>query len=334
MALGLILVVAAAVRVWGLAFGLPHTQARPDETHIIEAARTMLSGKLPRFYDYPWLYICSLAALYVGYFVWGLAAGTFHSIADMVASWPQYWTPFFVLSRAMAAAYGTATVYIVFRTARRLWGDTAALVAALFMSLAFIHARDSHFGTTDTALTFFIIASVGLLMDAHRANSLRQFAVAGLVGGLGAATKYNAVLLIAPIMASYLLYVALADDRVKAARDPRLLAYGVPFLAAFAVGVPFILLDYGNFARAMHELQSSMLEGDPRLGLANGWIHHLVNSMRYGLGLPFLLAGVGGAVLLGARVPGVAILLLAFPVAYYSVAGGLRNLFFRYTIPL
>ena len=334
VALGLILFVAAVARFWGLAFGLPHTQARPDETHIIEAARSMLSGRLPRFYDYPWLYISTLSVLYVGYYAWGVATGAFHSLAEMVASWPGYWAPFFLISRALAATFGTATVLVVFRIGRRLWGDAAGLIAALFLALAFIHGRDSHFGTTDTMLTFFVVLSVGMLIEAHRTGRQRHFAVAGIVGGLGAATKYNALLLVAPIVASYLLHVALSSDRVRAVRDPRLFTYGLPFLAAFAVGVPFILVDYPNFALAMRDLQDSMLKGDPRLGLSNGWLHHLVNSMRYGLGLPLLLASLGGAALLAVRAPGVAVLLLAFPVAYYSVAGSFGKLFFRYTIPI
>jgi len=334
VALGLILFVAAVARFWGLAFGLPHTQARPDETHIIEAARSMLSGRLPRFYDYPWLYISTLSVLYVGYYAWGVATGAFHSLAEMVASWPGYWAPFFLISRALAATFGTATVFVVFRIGRRLWGDAAGLIAALFLALAFIHGRDSHFGTTDTMLTFFVVLSVGMLIEAHRTGRQRHFAVAGIVGGLGAATKYNALLLVAPIVASYLLHVALSSDRARAVRDPRLFTYGLPFLAAFAVGVPFILFDYPNFALAMRDLQDSMVKGDPRLGLTNGWVHHLVISMRYGLGVPLLAGGLLGAALLAVRAPGVAVLLLAFPVAYYSVAGGLRNLFFRYTIPI
>jgi len=334
VALGLILCVAAVVRFWGLAFGLPHTQARPDETHIIEAARTMLSGRLPRFYDYPWLYIGQLSLIYIGYYFWGLATGTFHTLAEMVASWPAYWAPFFLLSRAMAAAYGTATIYVVFRTARRLWGDTAALASSLFLAFAFSHARDSHFGTTDTALTFFIVLSVSLLIEAHGTGRQRQFAVAGLAGGLGAATKYNALLLVLPIVASYVLQFASAADRARAARDPRLFTYGLPFLAAFAIGIPFVVLDFPNFMLAMRELQSSMTHGDQRLGLPNGWVYHLVNSLRYGLTLPLLVAGLAGAVWLGVRAPATAVLLLAFPVGYYAVAGGLRNLFFRYTIPL
>src|SRR6188768_2359010 len=95
----LIVVIAAAVRLRGLTFGLPHTQARPDETVIIEAARSLLSGSMPRFYDYPWLFIWLTSMTYVGYFIWGWLQGTFHSLAEMVASWPTYWTPFFLLPR-------------------------------------------------------------------------------------------------------------------------------------------------------------------------------------------------------------------------------------------
>lgn len=332
--LGLVVVLAAIVRFWGLDFGLPHTQARPDETHIIEASRTMLSGRMPRLYDYPWLYVGMLSVLYFGYYVWGALAGTFGSVAEMVASWPNHWEPFFLLSRALAATFGAATVLVVFRMARRLWGDTAGLVSAFLLALAFIHARDSHFGTTDTALTFFIVLSVDLLLAADAAASQRQFVVAGVVGGLGAAAKYNAVLLIAPIVVSYLNHVWVSRDRRRAIRDPRLFTYGIPFLLAFSVGIPFVLFDNANFLAAMADLQRSMARGDPRLDLANGWLHHLQLSLRYGVGLPLLLAGVAGLSWAVARRQPGGLVLAAFPVLYYIVAGSVRNLYFRYMIPV
>ena len=153
-----ILVLAASVRFWGLGFGLPHTQARPDETQIIDVTLYFLQGDFkPAFYDYPWLYMWVLTGLYLVYYVWGVATGSFGSVADLVASWPVRWEPFFLISRALSATAGVATVFVVYRLARKLWDEATALVAALFLALVFIHARDSHFGTTDTAMTLLIV---------------------------------------------------------------------------------------------------------------------------------------------------------------------------------
>jgi hypothetical protein len=104
---------AAVVRLGGLAFGLPHTAARPDESFVILVARNFLSGNFtPQFYDYPWLYMWGVTVLYLAYYVWGLVTGAFHSLGDLVASWPVHWEPFFLLSRGLSAALGAATTVV------------------------------------------------------------------------------------------------------------------------------------------------------------------------------------------------------------------------------
>src|SRR5205807_1442618 len=80
--------------------------------------------------------------------------------------------------------------------------------------------------------------------------------------------------------------------------------------------------------------QHSMQVGTPRLDLEPGWIHHLQTSLRYGLGLPLLLTGLAGMAAILVRQPQRGMLLFSFPIAYYIVAGSIRNLFFRYAIPI
>jgi hypothetical protein len=63
-------------------------------------------------------------------------------------------------------------------------------------------------------------------------------------------------------------------------------------------------------------------------------MHHLQFSLRYGLGLPLLVAGLAGAAAMLILEPVIGVLLLSFPVAYYAAAGSIRNLFFRYAIPV
>jgi len=334
--LAIIVVLSAAARFWGLGFGLPHTQARPDETYIIDIARAFLRGQVPPpYYDYPWLYMWALTGLYVGYYVWGLATGAFHSVADLLASWPVHWAPFFLLSRALSATLGSATVVVVFRIGQRLWGDAAGLVAAFFLGVAFLHVRDSHFGTTDVAMTFLIMLSISLLLDAHLEDRRSKFVMAGAVAGLAAATKYNAVLLPVVMLASQILRaLELPTGRLRAALDRRWLWFGVPFALLVLVGIPFVLVDFSRFLAVMLSLADSMAVGTPSIALDSGWLHHVKFSLRYGLGLPLLGFGLGGAAALVVSEPKVAARLLSFPVTYYLVAGAVKNLFFRYAMPV
>lgn len=334
--LAALLMVAALLRFRGLAFGLPHTQARPDETAIIDPVRILLSGHLPHFYDYSWLFLWVVSLAYVGYFLYGAALGTFHSMSEMLASWPVHWEPFFLIPRAISASAGTLSILAVFRLGRQLRDDATGIVSALFLTFAFIHAISSHFGTTDIVMTYLIVCAVSFLIDAHRSGNRRRFALAGLIAGLAAATKYNAVVLIVPMLVSYALTVLDArGHRRRAWREDGILYFGVAFGLAFViVGVPFIIADRAPFLAAMRELAHALTVGDVRLEQSNGWLYHLSNSLRYGIGLPLLAAGIAGAAALLWFERRVALLFLSFPIAYYLVAGGFRLLFFRYTLPV
>jgi 4-amino-4-deoxy-L-arabinose transferase-like glycosyltransferase len=333
--LALLVAVAGLVRFRGLAFGLPHTQARPDETFIIETVRALLSGRFPPFYDYPWMFMWLLAPLYVGDYLVGAMTGRFASLSEMVASWPTHWEPFFLLSRGLSATAGTLTVVVVFALARRLWDDVTALVAAFFMAFAFMHVRDSHFGTTDVTMTLFIVLAMYLLVRAHQSRSRWTFAGAGLVAGIAAATKYNAVILGVPFLAAHLLHIVESKtDRRAAWTDPRLLLAGAGFAVGFAAGVPFVFFDTARFLEAMGKLGESLQSGTPWMTMSNGWAHHLAFSLRYGIGVPLLVAGIAGIALVAWRERRLALVVFSFPVAYFAVAGSLHLLFFRYAIPL
>jgi hypothetical protein len=185
-------------------------------------------------------------------------------------------------------------------------------------------------------MTGLIVAAVVLLIDAHRTRRRSQFLAAGLVAGLAAATKYNAILLGVPMLVSHGLNVwdSPASKRRQAWRDPGILYFSFPFVFAFALGVPFVVLDRAPFLDAMHELTHALRVGDVRMDLGNGWLYHLTFSLRYGMGVPLLVAGLAGAGLLLWMEPRTGLLLLSFPIAYYVVAGGIRLLFVRYAMPI
>src|SRR5258705_10986002 len=80
--LALLVVLAALVRVWGLRFGLPHTECRPDESVIVELAEQFWSGDLnPHFFRYPTLQMYLTATAFGADYVQGRVRGTYPSLS-------------------------------------------------------------------------------------------------------------------------------------------------------------------------------------------------------------------------------------------------------------
>jgi len=336
LVLGLVVVAGAGVRFWGLGFGLPHTQARPDETQVMDVALHYLRGELwPAFYDYPRLYNYALVVLYLAYLAVGWIAGWFGSVADLVASWPVHWEPFFLINRGLSAACGTLTVAVVWSVGRDLGGRAVGLAAALSMAFAFLHVRDSHYGTMDAAMTLLVVLAVRQLLRSDLGAWNRHDAAAAVVAGLAAGTKYNAVFLLVPLAVSHVLHVLDGGaPRLRRLFDGRAAVVAVGFTLAFLACVPFVLFDHARFAVDMRHLTGSMRAGVGSAPIENGWWYHLNVSLRHGLGLPLLVAALAGLPLVIRGNWRRGIVFLAFPVAYYGVAGGVSNRFARYAIPL
>lgn len=330
-----VLVAAALVRFWGIWFGLPHTQARPDESVVNTIAIHFFSGDLnPRFFDYPTLFMYALAVLDLVYFAAGRLGGLFLSVPHFIASWQSNWTPFYLLGRVVVATLGTATVLVVYRLAARLFGSRVGLIAATFLALSFLHARDSHFGVTDVPATFLICASIYALVGAHLDRARQQFFLAGLLAGLATSTKYNAALLVVPMLVSQGIEIADARrERRPPFADNRCWLFLGPFVIACLWGTPYALLDPAGLLHGFRRVASHLQEGHG-LDLGTGWTYHLAVSLRYAVGWPVLVAGLAGMVVLAWRRPKTALLLCSFPVSYYVAAGSGRTVFVRYIIPI
>jgi hypothetical protein len=103
----------------------------------------------------------------------------------------------------------------------------------------------------------------------------------------------------------------------------------------FFLTTPYLLLDYQEAMRDFTVLGRSLRVGmTPRGLLGPGWLYHLRFSLVYGLGLPMLIAALGGIVVVARRQPTTALLLASYPLAYYVVAGASADVFVRYMIPV
>ena len=333
--LAVILLCAGVVRVWGLGFGLPLGNARPDETYVMDVVRPLLEGRAPPpNYEYPWLYMGLTALGWIGYYGVGSIQGTFQTFADLPASWRAHYEPFFIIGRGITAACGVLSVWVMFAIGRHLLSARAGLTGAALLAVAYLHVRDSHYGTTDVPMTLFVLLSLLLLLRAHDGPGLRGYLWAGAAAGLAGATRYSAVFVVVPLVVSAAIHAARSPGARMRAGLGRLVAAGVPCGVVAALGIPFAITDPGGFLGNLELLFTSTTSGQSHLQLDPGWITHLQYSLRYGMGLAMLAAAGAGTLLITVRDPARAALVVAFPVSYFAVVGAARNQYFRYVVPL
>jgi 4-amino-4-deoxy-L-arabinose transferase-like glycosyltransferase len=325
MGLAIVLIAAAVLRFWALDQGIPYA-VQIDEPEIVERAFNMMrSGSLnPQgFFDYPGVAIYVQVVVSVFRFLAGAVAGEWSSLAEVTGG------DFYLWGRAVTAAFGVATVLLVYHIGMR-WGARHALLAAGLLAVLPLHVRYSHYVLTDTLLTFFVALTFLLSLVAHERKTVRAFAVAGAAAGLAAATKYTGgVAVILPLLACWMTVPA------RASRLTPALAIVASSAAAFLAGAPYTLLDLPGFLNA-----AARLANEYRVTPAeSASIVYLKLLLRHAFQWPALLLAAGGlglGIVRLIRGPGRVrwALAVVFPVVYFWMIRGQGLIFARYLLPL
>ena len=333
--LALIVAVAFLVRAWGIEFGLPNKRARPDEAFLVGLAIRALRGDLnPHSFLYPSLFMYFMSGVYLAWYGLGRFTGTFSSGREFIALWYSAPGGFLLAARWVSVVLGTANVVLVYRIGGLLFDRRVGLLAAFFLALSFLHVSQSHFGVTDVPLTFMISWAFLLIVRARAEPSAGRFVWAGIVSGLAAGTKYNALLLAGPL-------VIVAVERALARRDGAVVRralgpiglFSVAFGVAFLASTPYALLDFPKFWTDL-KLQAHILRNGHMFPVDHAWWVHLRVTLWYGLGPPLFCASLLGFVVLARRDARKALFFAAFPAAYYFVAGSGKTVIVRYVDPL
>ena len=138
--LGAILLLAAALRLTGIRYGLPLPVLNPDEANIVPRAWRMGHGHLdPRWYDYPSLLMALLAPV------------------QALFAKPDY-----EAARYTAVAIGLGGVAAAWWLGRRAYGTGAAIVGAATVAVATTNVAYSRMAVTDVLLTLAVTCVLAL----------------------------------------------------------------------------------------------------------------------------------------------------------------------------
>lgn len=344
-----VLAVALAVRLWGISWGLPsalhYFSYHPDETAVLFYSTIQMNafaGKLlPGFYNYGslQLYLVEFANC-LGY-LFNAVNIVIHDFSKDYDSWARMT----LIGRLLTVTMGVWTVGLTYGIGTRLWNARAGLLAAALLAVMPLHAQHSHWLTVDVPATFWITLSLywsTRLLQAREAGvdslglwqRVKPAVHAGLTAGFATATKYNAALVILPI-----LYAALPVKRdapsIRQTLTWSILAL-VAFALAFLIGCPGSLLQSNAFiAGVAFEARHVSAQADlPFQQTGSGFVFHIANNLFYGMGWPLLLIALASVVYAAVRRERQDGLLAVFALPYYVLIGLAVVRYARYTIPL
>lgn len=263
-----ILLLAAALRYAGLAWGLRHP-AHPDESVFVDNVALMIrSGDLDhRYYQYPGLFF---------YMLYPLVYLLPHDPPGPSA---------YLAARALVAAFGVAAVALVDRLGRKVAGSGAGLLAALLLAVSPVAVETAHMVRPDVVLQAFTIAALLALLRVG--PRLGGDALSGVALGLAGAVKFTAVFLVPSYLARRL---AVPGPRVRGV----LLAAAVA-LAVFVLASPYAVLHVGDFVAGV-KAQVGYHYQERGLGPVSygRMVLFYLASARKALGVPAALLCLGG----------------------------------------
>jgi Dolichyl-phosphate-mannose-protein mannosyltransferase len=189
--LALILAIAAVVRVWQLgSIGFNSDEAVYAGQAASLANYAPLEPFFPTFRAHPLLFQTLLS--------FGFRLG-FEEL----------------FARVVSAAFGVATVYLVFLTGRALYGRRVGLVAALFIALMPYHVLVTRQVLLDGPMVFFATLSLYLVIRFARSQQRAWLVAAGAAMGLTFLAKETSIVLLGSLYA----FFALAPDVRLRVRD-------------------------------------------------------------------------------------------------------------------
>lgn len=337
--LSAILLLAIILRVWGVGYGLPYSY-HVDEPTYVSAALNLGAGTIGKQPN-PTGYSNILFGEFAAYYLAGRVTGQFPTTAAFEQAYRSDPSVFLLLGRLTSVLLGAATVLVVYGLGKHSAKQSVGLLAALFLAVAFLQVRDSHFGVPDAPATFFVSLSVLLCLLAARTRAKKYFALAAATTAYAIATKWNVWPVIIPLIIATLMGLRALSPRVnRRAWWLIIIVVVIFFFIGFALGGFELMLKPGVYLEyALREAQAGEAGGFGywQIDTLPGWLFY-GKTLLYGIGPILLILTALGLtrrlVMVVKERDTTSLLLIAFPVLYFLFMGATQHYFARYTLPL
>jgi 4-amino-4-deoxy-L-arabinose transferase-like glycosyltransferase len=339
---GVILIVAAGLRLWSLDFGLPFLY-HIDEPAYVVAALKIAQGNLrleyppmsPSFQQLVYL------SLFGFLFLANLVRGEIRTPGEFSQIYQLDPSDFYLLARSVSVICSLAAIVVLFFLVRRLRDRTTALLAALFLAVCFLDVRHAHFVEPYSMLTLFALLAVYFAHKHIAGGEVRYLLFSGLLTGLAIGIRISmATLILVPLYAAVFRWFSSGQPRQWISLLKNMALLGLAGITGLLIGVPGLIVNFSNTLDTILH-QSALASGDRGFyGLVFSdlptWQFYLV-ILELAWGVPLLLAIVLGIFRQLQTHRAQDILLAIFPLTFGMIllaASASSSAFARYLVPV
>ncbi len=270
LALVLIFIFGAAIRFYGLQFGLPQ-QYHSDEPRKVGVIHRMIQENTwdPKYFLHPSLLIYSTMAM--------------KKVQDLIGVERIPGTEYFVAGRSVSAVAGSLSILLLYFICTRLFDQRAGLLSALSLAAFPLHVTCSRYMKEDALLVFNLLLSMLFVVRAVQDRKVSNLFLASFFAGMCAASKYTGMLAVVPI-----LYAPWLSSR-SWKPDPfwvRWVVLSIPLVPlAFILCTPYSILNSAKFIEDFSSEQNHMETGHTSAidAWSQYWMFHVINSLIPGM---------------------------------------------------
>jgi len=321
-----------ALRLWGVAQGLPYAYNTDEAQHFVPRAIALFGHDLnPHYFANPPAFTYLLHLLFAVWF--GGGAGARHAFE-------LYPDEVYTLARVIAALLGTGALWLLYATGARLFSRGVGLLAAAIEAVAFLPVFYAHLALNDVPtlfpLTLSLLGSAGVLRKGRR----RDYLLAGIGLGLACASKYTAGIVLLPLLAAAATRYLDVEPGAHAYQVGRraaigLVLAGIAALVAFLIANPYAVLDYRDFHSELVHQSTLSADAQGKLGAPReGGLLYYLWTLTWGLGWVPALAAIGGALAVWRKDPRLGFMLVPAPLLFLAFMGLQGRYFGRWLLPI
>jgi hypothetical protein len=205
----LIIILAFAVRSYGIYFDFPGTRYIHDETYEISyIVKAMSEGTL--YPDVVLQYSFFLAILYLPFVILKLL---YLMIREGLYSMPELkeymilygMGELMIITRWVSVLFGTATVYLSFLISKFIWNKKTGLLVSAGFAFSFVPVFLSHWGRRHMIMAFFILLTLYFILRFERDKKIKWFYYSNLSASLAIASHYLGINALIFPLAGYLM---------------------------------------------------------------------------------------------------------------------------------